>query len=422
MIRNKQLVWHTSKKKIDDLLPYKKNPRIMTEEQITNLKKSINRFNLVEIPAVDTNNRIIAGHQRLKVLQLLGRGDEYVDVRVPNRPLTEKEYEQYLLTSNAITGDWDFEALQDFDADMLMDIGFDMGELNSIWSSTLEAEDDDFNTQKELQKIKTPVTQEGDIIILGNNRLICGDSNNPDVLKKLCGKDKVSTVLSDPVYNLSINYDAGLGGKRNFGGNVNDTRSEEEYIEVLRQNIKTALTVTKPDCHFFYFNTEEQIWILQTLYKECGIRNRRVCMWIKNAHNETPNVAFSKVYEPCIYGTVGKPTLSKKETGLNEILNQDIGTGNDSLDDINIWTAKRVSGKKMNHATEKPVTLYHKPIRRCTKVGDIILDSFGGSGSTLIAAEQLKRRAFLVEKEPLFCDLIIKRFEALTGIKAKILR
>jgi len=106
------LEWHTEKRKVDDLIPYEKNPRSMSDKQTADLKKSLKQFNLVEIPAVDTTGRIIAGHQRLKILQLLGRGEEEIDVRVPNRPLAEKEYKQYLLTSNSVTGDWDFEKLK----------------------------------------------------------------------------------------------------------------------------------------------------------------------------------------------------------------------------------------------------------------------------------------------------------------------
>jgi DNA modification methylase len=145
-------------------------------------------------------------------------------------------------------------------------------------------------------------------------------------------------------------------------------------------------------------------------------------LWIKNGHNPTPQVAFNKCYEPCIYGTVGKPYLSKKEFGLTEVMNQDIGTGNELIDDVNIWTEKRVNSNELKHATQKPPELSHRAIRRCTKPNDIVLDSFAGSGSTLIACEQLKRRAYVVELEPIFCDLIIARYEKFTGNKAKVIR
>jgi hypothetical protein len=156
---------------------------------------------------------------------------------------------------------------------------------------------------------------------------------------------------------------------------------------------------------------------MQTLYTAHGIENKRVCLWVKNGHNPTPGVAFNKCYEPCTYGVCGKPYLGP-EKGFTEIFNTDIGNGNQSFDDI--WTIKRLAKDDYAHATSKPPKLHETAILRCTKPGDIILDSFGGSGSTLIAGEMLQRRVFMVELEPVFCELIIRRFEKLTGIKAQI--
>ena len=147
-----------------------------------------------------------------------------------------------------------------------------------------------------------------------------------------------------------------------------------------------------------------------------------MCLWIKNGHNPTPQVAFNKCYEPCVYGTLGRPFLSKTEQGLTEIMNGEITTGNQSLDDINLWTSKRVSSEKYKHATTKPVELHYRAIKRCTRPNDIVLDSFGGSGSTLGACHNLNRRCYLVELEPIFCDLIIRRYEILTGDKAVIIQ
>ena len=418
---NKPLIWHTDRRIINKLVPYEKNPRRLEKFQEENLKKSLEQFNLVEIPAIDTDNKIIAGHQRLKVLQILGRGEEEIDVRVPNRKLTEDEYKRYLIASNAITGDWNFELLKDFDIELLVDSGFKGSDLDNIWDDILGTKQEDFDEKKELAKIKEPKTRVGDVIHLGKHKLICGDSNNPDVLRKLFGEEKASMIYSDPIYNINLDYNKGLGGNQNYGADVEDNRTESEYVEFLRKNISYALSVTKPDCHIFYWNTEQQIWIIQTLYMSLGIKNRRVCLWIKNGHNPTPQVAFNKCYEPCIYGTIGTPYLSKKEQGLTEIMDHDIGNGNESLADINLWTSKRLNGEDYTHATSKPPELHHRALRRCTKPNDIILDSFGGSGSTLIACEQLKRRAYLIELEPVFCDLIIARYEKFTGDKVVVI-
>lgn len=420
-----KLTWHTEKRKVNDLLPYEANPRKISDKQLENLKRSLRKYNLVEIPAIDTDNRIVAGHQRLKVLQLLGRGEETIDVRISSRKLTQKEFEQYLLISNAVTGEWDFEKLKAFNLDLLTVSGLDDGTLAKIWDQNLRVEDDPWDEERELAKIKEPKTKLGDLIIMGPHKLICGDSTDPSVLQKLFGKDRASMIYSDPVYNLKINYNSGLGGKQNYGGNVNDNRTEEEYKEFLRKSMVTALSVTQKDAHVFYWSDQTCIGLIQQLYRDLGIQNKRVCLWIKNGQSPTPGVAFSKCYEPCTYGIIGKPYIAPNIQNLNEVLNKEITTGNalieETLDHLDLWLVKRLPSKAYEHATSKPPKLHEKAIRRCTKPGDIILDSFLGSGSTLVAAEQLKRRCYAGELEPVYCDLAIKRYEKLSGKKAKII-
>lgn len=428
MSKKEKLIWHTEQRKINSLLPYSANPRSISEKQMNDLKKSIRKFNLVEIPAIDLDGKICAGHQRIRALQILGRGEELIEVRVPNRKLTQEEYDRYLIASNATGGDWDFSKLKSFDLEMLEDVGFDKDELAGIWDEHLEVEGDDFDEEAELAKIKIPKTKLGDLIELGSHRLICNDSTKPETLKRLFGKDRAAMVYSDPVYNLrgGIDYNSGIGGKQNYGGNVNDNRTDDEYYNFIKKSLECALSVTKNDAHIFYWNDQSNIWLIQTIYRELGIKNKRVCLWLKNGQNPTPGVAFSKCYEPCIYGIRGKPFISKNLQNLNEVMNKEITTGNslleETLDHLDVWMVKRLSGKDYEHATSKPPKLHEKAIRRCTRPGDIILDSFLGSGSSMISAEQLKRRVYAVELEPVFCDLTIKRYERLTKKKVKVIK
>jgi len=397
------------------------NPRKWSEKQKRELRESINRFGAVDPIIVNGNserrNIVIGGHFRLMTCKEL----KYKEVPVIYIDLTLEKEKELNLRLNKNQGEFDFDLLKDFNLDLLTDIGFDPNDLANIWDNDVSVKDEEFDEKKELEKIKEPKTKLGDIFELGDHRLICGDSTDPSVIKKLFGDNKASMIYSDPIYNIDLDYNKGLGGKQNYGGNVIDKRTDEEYKEFLKRSLQSALSVSNKDCHVFYWNTEQHIWIIQTLYRELGISNKRVCLWIKNGFNPTPQVAFNKCYEPCIYGTIGSPYLSKKEQGLTEVMNSDISNGNDSLDEINVWTAKKVRLKDYSHATTKPVELHEKAIRRCTKPGDIILDSFGGSGSTLIAAEQLKRKVYMVELEPIFCDLIIKRYEKLTGKKAELI-
>jgi len=417
------LIWHTETRKVSALIPNSENPRIMSPKQVEDLKKSLKKFNLVEIPVVDRDDKVIAGHQRLMVLKLLGREDEEIEVRVPNRMLTKSEYDQYLLTSNRVHGDWDWEKLAaNFDVNTLLTSGFDDTDLSHLFDD-LEIEDDGFDIDKELEKIKKPKSRLGDLYQLGVHRLACGDSLNPKTVQILMADKRADAIHTDPPYNIGLSYDKGIGGKSRYGGKVDDAKTGEEYRSFLRKALTNGLAACNKDAHVFTYCDQRYIWLLQTLYVELGIAPKRVCLWIKNNSTPTPQVAFNKQYEPCIYGTVGSPYLSDKALNLSELLNKDIGTGNRTIEDIldmlDIWLVKRLGGNGYEHPTEKPPTLHEKALRRCTKPGDILLDLFGGSGSLLIACEQLKRSAYLVEREPIFCDLIIRRYEKLTGQKAK---
>jgi DNA modification methylase len=416
----KKLEWKTIQKTVNELVPQEVNPRVMSNKQMSDLKRSLSKYGLVEIPAIDFNGEILAGHMRAKAMKLLGRGEEIIDVRYPNRKLTEEEAKTYLIASNKISGEWDTELLKSFDLGVLEFAGFDKIELGELWDKKQDVKEDNFNVDDELKKIKKPITKLGDVIILGKSKVICGDCTNPEVLKKLFGDEQASMVLSDPIYNLkTIDYSKGVGGKQHFGGNVNDNRTDTEYRNFIRKSMINALMVSKPDVHIFYWSDQTKIGLMQELYTELGIENKRVCLWIKNGANITPGVAFSKCYEPCTYGVRGRPYLAKSVTDLNEIMNREMTTGNNLLEEItDLWLEKRLPANQYEHSTQKPPHLSEKAIKRCTQIDDIILDSFLGSGSTLIAGVALGRRVYGSELEPLYCDLIVRRWEKLTGQKA----
>jgi DNA modification methylase len=421
-----QLQWHNEERTVDDLLPHGKSPRKISKEQMANLKKSLERFNLVEIPAIDLDGTILAGHQRIKALQILGRGGEMISVRVPNRKLTDEEAERYLIGSNSIHGEWDLDLLKNFSAGLLVDLGFDQKLLDDIWNDRLKK--DEFDVEAELEKITTPTTKPGDIILLGSSKLVCSDSTKPETLRRLLGDERASMIMSDPIYNLKIEglYNGGIGGKQQYGGMVDDSKTDEEYRAFIKATMEAALAVTKDDAHVFYWCDQTYIWLMQTLYRELGLTNKRVAIWLKNSQNPTPGVAFNKAYEPCVYAVRGKPYIVKGVNKLNEVMNPDMTTGNEliqqAMDMFAVWPVKRLPGKEYEHSTMKPPELYEKAIRRCTRTNDIIVDSFSGSGSTIMAGVKLKRRVYAVEIEPVFCDLTIKRYEALTGDKARVIR
>ncbi|MFH1088609.1 MAG: DNA modification methylase [Patescibacteria group bacterium] len=418
-----KLVWHTEERIASQLIPNDKNPRVMSPKQIDDLKKSIQKYNYVEVIVIDTNNKVLTGHQRLMVMKLLGRENEKIEVRVPNRKLSQREYDQYLLISNRLHGDWNWDKLaENFSVDLMVASGFDEMDLSHLFED-LTVEDDEWRLDEELAKIRKPKAKLGSKYQLGNHVVLCADCTDPKAAKRLLGSTKVSVIYQDPPFNLGLSYDSGIGGTCHYGGTTNDSKTDAEYKEFLKQALTNGLSVCLPNAHIFTYSDQKYIWLLQTLYQELGIENRRVCLWVKNNSNPTPQIAFNKQYEPCVYGTIGRPYLSKQVLNLSEIMNKKIGTGNRTIEDIydmiDIWLARRINGTDYQHPTEKPPTLHEHALRRCSKPGDIILDMFAGSGSLMVACEQLKRSAYLVEREPVFIDLIIRRYEKLSGKKAK---
>jgi DNA modification methylase len=419
---SKKLVWHTEKRKVKDLIRYEKNPRILSPTQLEGLKRSLKKFDLAELPCINTDGTLVAGNQRVMVLSLLGREDEEIEVRVPNRSLSEKEFKDYLLTSNRSGASWDFEKLaRDFDLDELLTAGFDSFDLSNIFDDNLEVDDDDIDLEKELKEAQKTDIKSGDKFSLGKHVLICGDSTKKETVTELVGSERIDLINIDFPYNIGVDYSSGLGGKQNYGGQTDDSKSDPEYREFLTSILRNALSVTKNDCHVFTWLDEKYIGMMQEIHKTLGISFKRLCLWAKGSHNPTPQVAFNRAVELCMYSTKGKPFLSSKVKNLTEFQNKEIGTGNRLLDDImdifQIWLAKRLPSSEYEHSTMKPPTLYEKSLRRCSKPGDTVLDLTAGSGSLMVACEALKRRAYLAEVEPIFCQLILNRFSKLSNEK-----
>jgi DNA modification methylase len=419
----KKLEWRTITRRVSDLVPNIQNPRVMSPVQTEALKKSLRKFDLVELPVVDLDNKVIAGHQRLLALKLLGRENDMIPVRMPTRKLTQNEYDQYLLSSNRIHGEWDWEKLAEhFEVDILLMSGFEQEDLAYLYDN-LEVEGDDWDADKELGRIKKTTVKTGDMYALGNHRIACGDSTDPAVVQRLMDGKRASAVLQDPPFNIGLSYDKGVGGKGNYGGTHDDAQTDDAYRSLLKAALENGLSVCEKDAHVFTYCDQKYIWLLQMLYTELGIANKRVCLWIKNNSTPTPQASFNKQYEPCVYGTIGKPYLSEKVLNLSEVMNKEIGTGNSTLEDIldmiDIWLVKRINGTDYQHPTEKPPVLHEKALRRCTKPNDIVLDCFSGSASLMVACEQLKRSAYMVEREPMFVQLAIRRYEKLSGKKAR---
>jgi DNA modification methylase len=398
------------------------NPRKMTEKQEIDLTESIKRFGLIDPIIVNSykerENIIIGGHARFKLAKKL----DFKTVPVVYLSLPLNKEKELNLRLNRNTGEWDYELLKSFEVDLLLDTGFDELDFSKIFDDTLEVEDDNFNIEKEIEKAKTTKIKTGDLFEIAGQRIICGDCNNIETIKKLMGEDKADMIYTDPPYNIGINYSKGLGGKQNYGGVVNDNKNDNEYKEFIKKSLSNGLSVSKDDVHVFYYHDPKYTGVFQEIYKELKVQYKRTALWVKNGMNITHQTAFNRCYEPVLYGTKGKPYLSNTKN-LSEILNKDIENGNRAIDDIldmlDIWLVKRLPSIEYEHPTDKNPELHEKAIRRCTKVNDVILDMFGGGGSLAIACAQLKRRSFICEQSPIFVQLIINRLEKYANTKAK---
>jgi len=403
------------------------NPRIWDDEATFQLEESIKRYGLVDPllanSAKGRENILIGGHFRLAIAKKLSIKE--IPVVYLNIPDIEKEKELNL-RMNKNLGAFDIDKLmENYEMDELFGAGFTGSELSDYWDDSLETEDDNFDVEKEIEKAKETKIKIGDMFSLGRHKLICGDSTKPETVKKLVGNSKISVINSDIPYNLGVPslYNSGIGGKKNYGGKTNDCKGDQEYRQFVKSLIENGLSVCHEDCHVFFWLDFKYVGMMQELYKEADINQKRLIAWIKGNQNPTPQVAFNKTMELCLYGTRGSPFLSDRIKNLNEVQNKEATTGNRLIDDIldilDIWLVKRLPATQYTHPTEKSPTLYEKSIRRCSKPGDCLLDLTSGSGPLMASCEMLMRTAYLVEIEPVFCQLICNRYEILTNEKPK---
>lgn len=409
-----KILWRIEKRKVKDLIPADYNPRKIGEKEKADLSESIEQYGAV-IPLVinagKRDNRLIGGHQRLGIY--IDRGMEEVDVMVPDRELTLEEEMRLNLRLNKNLGEWDEEKLQDLNVEMLLEVGFGDEELSNIFDN-VEILEDEGLLKRAIEKAQRETTVKlGDLYELGNHRLFCGDARDEKNVEKLMGDKKANMIYCDPPYNIGLDYSKGVG-----------TVGKEDYFAFIETTVRNILKFSNlKNLHAFYWCDERYIWLMQSIFAKVGLDNKRVCFWVKNNASPTPQIAFNKVYEPCVYATKGRPFLNPNYRNLNEIMNKEIGTGNEVIDDImeifNIWIMKRDTPQEYEHPTQKPIALHEKPLKRCTAPGDLVVDLFGGSGSTLMACEQINRRCFMMEIDPVFCQTIINRWEEYANRKAK---
>lgn len=388
-------------KKVDSLIPYIKNSRTHSAEQVAQIAASIKEFGWTNPILVDGTNGIIAGHGRLLAARKLG----YKDVpTIELSELTETQKKAYIIADNrlALNAGWDNEMLTIELNDLMADgfaleiLGFDPKELNALLEPEVVEGLTDEDAVPDVPD--EPKTKLGDIYQLGNHRLMCGDSTSIDAVDKLMDGQKADMVFTDPPYGVS--YTGGLQDKgKGLKGNAREMIKNDD-IDLYEEAVTVASMVCDGPVFMFYADT-----VPFGLYR--GIENVggevvALLIWKKKGGYGALGASYKPNHEPCVL-------WKKKGAKLNFV---------GSTKENRIWEEDKEGVNKL-HPTQKPVSIPKRAVGNHD--AEIVLDLFGGSGSTLIACEQLKRKARLMELDPKYCDVIVKRWEDFTGKKAELI-
>lgn len=413
------------------LIPATYNPRKdlkPSDEEYQKIKRSILEFGFVSPLVVNEDMTVIGGHQRLKVLQELG----YTEVECIIVNLDKTKEKALNIALNKISGEWDTEKLENLLNELLQEdfdvsiTGFNSEEIDDLLNEYLDTEEDNFDIDEAINEIEEPITKQGDIWILGNHRLMCGDSTSDKDVSKLMSGNLADLVITDPPYNVDIENSQGMRIQ-------NDNMSNNAFNEFLTKSFKCINEFLKPGGAFYiWFASREHINFESALNKNM-LEVRQELIWNKNAL-VLGSQDYQWKHEPCLYGwksggshyfiddRTQTTVIENVKTDLNKMKKEElVKILEDIMSKINT-TVINENKPTVNdlHPTMKPIKLIGRLIKNSSRINEKILDLFGGSGSTLIAAEQSKRVCYMMELDPKYCDVIVKRWEKLTNKKATL--
>ena len=379
---------------IAKLVPYANNARTHSPEQINKLRGSLREFGFVSPVIIDKDYGILAGHGRVAAAR--AEGMENVPCVFVDH-LTEAQKKAYILADNrfALDAGWDedmlrveMEALQGMDFDISL-TGFDETEIADLLSlDDGEAQEDDFDEDAALQA--EPFVKTGDLWLLGKHRLLCADSTKPEDVKLLMDSKKANVCITDPPY--SCNYTGGTGMKI-----MNDNLKGEEFYQFLLSAFKNAYENLADGAAIYIFHSDAEKVNFYNAVAAAGFHYSTTCIWVKQSL-VLGRFDYQMRHEPVIYAF--KDTVKHKFYGDRK--------------QTTVWEFDRPSKSKL-HPTTKPLPLIAYPMKNSSLVNSIVLDLFGGSGSTLMAAEQMDRTAYLMELDPVYASAIVRRFVAYRG-------
>ena len=432
---------------LDKLRAAEYNPRKNLkpgDAEFEKLRRSIEQFGYVE-PAIwnKRTGNLVGGHQRIKVLQHLGHTE--ADCVVVD--IDDAQEKALNIALNKISGDWDEGLLTALLKDLeqsgfdLSLTGFDVSETAALFGTGAieNVVEDDFDENKAIAAAeRQPTAKLGDIWQLGNHKLLCGDSTNPDSVAQLFGAERADIMLTDPPYN--VDYADVIDRRQRAGYTqqdhapiINDKMKDADFKAFLVAAFKTACGIMRDGAVFYVFYSNKEAVNFTTALAESGLKWSQTLTWVKN-HFTIGRQDYQWITEPILFGwkqaegvnhyfindrtktTVfeqGKLDFKKMSKAdmtslLERIFAEEKATA--------IYCEKRI--RNAEHPTMKPVKLCAELLNNSSRAGDLVYEPFCGSGSTLIAAEQLNRKCYAIELDPHYCDVVVKRWEELTGQKA----
>lgn len=376
--------WEVKTIKLGDLKPYERNPRRMKKYAFDKLKQNIERDGYRNPIVVDTDLTMIGGHHRLKALKAIGyKSKDEIKVLMPNRKLTEEEFKRNNLTDNIDYGEFDYDMLaNEFDIMELQDYGLPTDFFTDDDLILANAEDDD-----PIEVPKEAITKPGDLYLLGNHRLLCGDSTNALDVEKLLDRNKIDFIYADPPYGIDLALTYTKGSGRVVAERVSYDKFQNDTTTQVAKDCFNLLVAM--DCSIVYWGANyftdflppSKCWL--AWYKKEDLPADSFC---------DTELAYTNIAKHCkTFSVQWKGIIKEGEQGV-----------------------KRV------HPTQKPIKLALE-VFIYLKAGHTIYDPFGGSGTTLIACEKSGRNCYMMEIDPKYCDVIVARWEKLTGNKAKLL-
>lgn len=419
-----------------------KNPRVIRDQKFRLLKKSIEEdpemLGLREILLYpyQGKNIIIGGNMRYQALKDLGYTSAIVKILPAD--FTPEKLRAIVIKDNSGFGEWDWDALADeWEAAQLIDWGLDVPDLGNVKADE-EAEEDDYDPSDDLEK--PAKTREGDIYALGRHRLICGDSTDPQIIDILCGSTVVDLYLTDPPYNVDYAsknkaLNAAEKGNRIQKEIANDRMADGQFREFLNKALNAADRHLKPGGVFYIWHASTKGFNFISAVRDAGWEFKQVLIWNKN-NMVLGRQDYQWKHEPCLYGwkpgaghyfidSRSQLTVYQNEAGEFDPDKMTKAELVDLVKKIGQLPTDLIDEDKplrsADHPTMKPLKLMGRCVKNSTRPGEVVLDSFGGSGSTLMACEQLDRVCFTVELDPHYVDVIIKRWEEYTQEEAQYL-